>query len=163
MVLSSQLAKRQRTLRAALPDALDVMVLSVEGGASLSAALDWVSEEIPPVHPELGAEMLIIQREIQLGLGAGEAFRNFADRCGLTEARDLAGALLQSERFGASIAKTLRNYSDTARIERALWAEEAAQKAAVKIIFPMLLCIFPAIFIVLLGPAAIQMNQMFAR
>jgi tight adherence protein C len=139
------------------------MVLSVEGGASLNAAVNWVTEEIQPVHPVLGAEMAIVQREIQLGLSTGEAFRGFADRCGITEARDLAAALLQSEKYGASIAKALRVYTDAAREERQLWAEEVAQKAAVKILFPMLLCIFPAMFIVLLGPAALQMTNLFSR
>jgi tight adherence protein C len=161
--LSGQVKKRQRLLRNALPDALDIMVLSVEGGASLGAALNWVAEEIPPVHPALGTELILVQREVQLGLSAGEAFQGFADRCGIPEARDLAGALIQSEKYGASIGKALRTYSDNARQERQLWAEEVAQKAAVKILFPMLLCIFPAMFIVLLGPAAFQMSKMFVR
>jgi tight adherence protein C len=161
--LSSRIAKRQQILRHALPDVLDIMVLSVEGGASLNAAISWATEEIQSAHPVFGAEMLIVQREMQLGLSAGEAFRAFADRCGLSEARDLAASLVQSERYGASIAKALRAYSDAARVERQLWAEEVAQKASVKIIFPMLLCIFPAIFIVLLGPAAMQMSKLFAR
>ena len=100
---------------------------------------------------------------MQLGLSVGEAFRTFADRCGIAEGRDLAAALLQSERYGASIGKALRGYADAARQDRQAWAEEVAQKASVKIIFPMLLCIFPAIFIVLLGPAAVQMSRLFAR
>ena len=161
--LSSRVARRQQNLRHAMPDVLDIMVLSVEGGASLNAAISWASEEIRSVHPILGAEMMLVQREMQLGLSAGEAFRSLADRCGIPEVRDLAAALLQSERYGASIAKTLRAYADAARQERQLWAEEVAQKASVKIIFPMLLCIFPAIFIVLLGPAAMQMSKLFAR
>jgi tight adherence protein C len=163
LVLSAQVRSRQRLLRHALPDALDIMVLCVEGGASLNAAVSWVTEEIGPVHPELGAEMEIVQREMQLGLSAGEAFRGFAERCGITEARDLAATLLQSEKYGASVAKTLRLYADSARQERQLWAEEMAHKAAVKIMFPMLLCIFPAMFIVLLGPPAFQMAKLFSR
>jgi tight adherence protein C len=111
----------------------------------------------------LGAELLTVQREVQLGLSIGEAVRAFADRCGLAEARDLSVALLQSEKYGASVGRALRTYADSARVERQLWAEEVAQKASVKIIFPMLLCIFPAIFIVLLGPAAMQMSKLFAR
>lgn len=163
LLLSSRIAKRQRVLRNALPDALDIMVLSVEGGASLNAAINWAAEEIQSVHPLLGAELLTVQREVQLGLSVGEAFRAFGDRCGIAEARDLSAALLQSEKYGASVGKALRSYADTARQDRQLWAEEVAQKAAVKIIFPMLLCIFPAIFIVLLGPAAMQMSKLFAR
>lgn len=161
--LSRLVAKRQRVLRHALPDAVDVMVLSTEGGVSLQAAIDLVAEEIPPVHPILGAELQMVQREIQLGLSPGEAVRALAERCGLPEARDLAAAIQQGERYGGSVAKTLRTYSDTARQERQIWAEETAQKAAVKILFPMLLCIFPAMFIVLLGPAAFQLSRLFAR
>lgn len=162
-VLSSRVARRQQNLRHALPDVLDIMVLSAEGGASLNAAISWAADEIQTVHPVLGAELLVVQREMQLGLSGGEAFRSLADRCGLSEVRDLAAAMLQSEKYGASVAKALRAHADAARQERQLWAEEVAQKAAVKIIFPMLLCIFPAIFIVLLGPAAMQMSKLFAR
>ncbi|MDY3554906.1 type II secretion system F family protein [Gemmata sp. JC717] len=163
VLLSSRIEARRRHLRNALPDALDVMVLSVEGGAGLNAALVWAAEEIAPVHPLLGAELKTVQREVQLGLSVGEAVRGFADRCGLTEARELAAALLQSEKYGASVGKALRTFADAARQDRQAWAEEMAQKASVQIIFPMLLCIFPAIFIVLLGPAAMQMSRMFAR
>ncbi|MBP3958454.1 type II secretion system F family protein [Gemmata sp. G18] len=162
-LLTSRVNKRQRAIRNALPDALDIMVLSVEGGASLNAALNWAAEEIQTVHPVLGAELVVVQREVQLGLSTGEAFRAFADRCGIEEARDLAAALLQTEKYGASVGKALRAYADSARQERQVWAEEVAQKASVKIVFPMLLCIFPAIFIVLLGPAAMQMSKIFAR
>jgi tight adherence protein C len=162
-ILSSYVSTRQRQLRNALPDALDIMVLCVEGGASLNAAITWVAEEIEQVHPLLGLEMQIVQREMQLGLPAGEAFRGFADRSGVSEVRDLAATLLQSERYGASVAKSLRAYADSARQEHQLWAEEMAHKAAVKILFPMLICIFPAMFIVLLGPAAFQMSSMFSK
>lgn len=163
LILKSLVSRRQRTIRNALPDALDVMVLSVEGGASLNAAVSWAAEELRDVHPLLGEELVTIQREIHLGMSVGEAFAAFADRCGISEARDLAAAILQSERYGASVSTALRTYADAARQDRQMWAEEVAQKAAVKIIFPMLLCIFPAIFIVLLGPAAMQMSQLFSR
>lgn len=162
-VLASRVKARQKVLRDAVPDALDILVLSVEGGVSLTAAVACVTEEIQAAHPVLGAELVVVQREMQLGLSAGEAFRGLADRCNLAELRDLAAALIQSERYGASAAKTLRSYADSARADRQLWAEEVAQKAAVKIIFPMLLCIFPAMFIVLLGPAAFQMSRLFNR
>lgn len=162
-VLTNRVKARQRFLRNALPDALDIMVLSIEGGASLNAAVTWVTEEIQSVHPVLGAEMATVHREMQLGMTAGAAFQNFADRCGINEARDLAAALVQSERYGASVAKALRAYTDSARRERQLWAEEVAQKASVKIMFPMLLCIFPAMFVVLLGPAAYQLSNLFSR
>ncbi|AWM39080.1 Bacterial type II secretion system protein F domain protein [Gemmata obscuriglobus] len=163
VLLGARIEKRQRLIRNALPDALDIMVLSVEGGSSLNAALMWAADEIRDVHPVLGAELLVVQREVQLGLSMGDAFQGFARRCGIPEGRDLAAALIQSEKYGASVGKALRTFADSARQDRQAWAEEVAQKASVKVVFPMLLCIFPAIFIVLLGPAAVQMSQLFAR
>lgn len=163
MVLSSRAARRKRKLQNAFPDALDILVLSIEGGASMNAAIAWVNDEIPAIHPLLSEEWSLVQREVQMGLPCSEAFLQFANRTGLEEARDLSAALLNAERYGASLAKALRAFADNSRQDRAVWAEEIAQKAAVKIIFPMLLCIFPAIFIVLLGPAATQMSRLFAR
>jgi tight adherence protein C len=107
--------------------------------------------------------MNIVQREIQLGLSAGAALKKLGERCGLVDVRDLASVLLQSERFGASVVKAVRTYSESWRQERQNQAEERAQMAAVKILFPTLLCIFPAIFVVLLGPAAFQIANLFAR
>jgi tight adherence protein C len=156
-------AKRQSALRQALPDALDLMVLCLEGGVSLTAAVQRVTEDLEMVHPLLAAEMMIVQRAMQLGSSAGEAMKLFADRCDLAEVRDLSCVLLQSERFGAGVSKALRIHADTARQERQQRAEEMAQKAAVKILFPTLLCIFPAVFIVLLGPAAYQMMELMSK
>jgi tight adherence protein C len=161
--LGSRVKSRQQLLRNALPDALDMLVLCLEGGAGFSAAMQKVTDELNVVHPILGLEMNIIQREIQLGLSAGESLMKFADRCGLADVRDLAMVISQSERFGASLTKALRNFTEAARHDRQQQAEERAQKAAVKILFPTLVCIFPAIFIVILGPAAFQMAKMFSR
>jgi tight adherence protein C len=161
--LDAQVRKRQRSLRQALPDALDMLVMCLEGGVSMTAAFQRVSGELQIVHPVLGAEMSIIQREINLGLSAGESLKKMGERCGLPDVRELASVLLQSERFGASMAKALRTHAESWRQERQQRIEELAQKAAVKILFPTLLCIFPAIFIVLLGPAAFQMATLFAK
>jgi tight adherence protein C len=155
--------RRQAEMRRALPDALDMLVLCAEGGISMAGAVQRVASELQVVHPLLGAELHIIQREMQMGLSAGDAMKKFADRCGLDEIRDLASVLLQSERYGAGVVKALRIYADTARQERQQRAEEMAQKATVKILFPMLLCIFPTIFIVILGPAAYQIAGMLSR
>src|SRR5262249_660115 len=106
--------------------------------------------------------MNIVQREMQLGLTAGEALKKFGERCNLEEVRSLSSVLLQSERFGASVVKALRVHADSFRLERQQRAEEMAQKAAVKILFPTLVCIFPAIFIVILGPAARQIAGIFS-
>jgi tight adherence protein C len=161
--LSAQVKKRQRLLRNAFPDALDMMVLCLEAGVSINAAIQRVTDELQVVHPVLSMEMNIVQREMQLGLSASEALRKLGDRCGLADVSDLAVVLLQSEKYGASMTKTLRGYVEGARIARQLKAEEMAQKAAVKILFPTLLCIFPAIFVVVLGPAAFQIATMFSR
>jgi len=161
--LSSRVKKRQRALRGGLPDALDMLVLCLEGGVSLPAAFQRVTSEMQVVHPELGGEMTIVQREIQLGLSAGEALKKMGQRCGLEDVRSLASVLLQSERYGASLTKAVRTHADAWRQERQNQAEETAQKAAVKILFPTLLCIFPAMFIVLLGPAAFQMAKLFGN
>jgi len=111
----------------------------------------------------LAAEMGMVQREIQLGLSAGEALRKFADRCDLDETRSLASVVLQAERFGASMVKMLRVHADMLRFRRIQRSEEMAQRASVKILFPTLLCIFPAIILVYLGPAAIQIKNLFSR
>jgi tight adherence protein C len=161
--LSKRVAKRKAAINLALPDALDILVLAVEGGASLNAGISWVTEEIKDIHPVLGAEMAIVEGEIQLGFSPAEALRGLADRCGNTDIRELSAAILQSERYGVGVAKVMRNFAESARQDRQLRMEEAAQKAAVKIVFPMLLFIFPAIFIVLLGPAAMEMSKLFAK
>jgi tight adherence protein C len=160
--LDAQRRRRLKVLRQGLPDALDMLVLCVEGGVSLNAALQRVTAELRVAYPLLGAELDIAMREMQLGLSAGEAITKLGDRCDLEELRQLGAMLLQSERFGTSVVKALRIYGDTCRQERQQYAEELAQKAAVKILFPTLLCIFPAIFVVVLGPAAFQIAKMFA-
>jgi tight adherence protein C len=156
--------RRQRLsqMRLGLPDAVDMLVLCVEGGVGITGALQRVTGELRLAHPLLGAEMEIAQREIQLGLTVGAAIQKLADRCDMDELRQLASLLLQSERFGTSVVKSLRIYSDTCRQDRQQRAEEIAQKAAVKILFPTLLCIFPAIFVVILGPAAFQIANLFS-
>ena len=161
--LDARTRKHHGSLRSALPDALDMLVLCLEGGVSMTSAIQRISAELQMAHPLLGAEISIIQREMQMGLSAGDAFKKFADRCDLEVVRDLAAVLLQSERFGAGVVKALRLHADASRVERQQRAEEMAQKASVKILFPTLLCIFPAIFIVILGPAAFQITTMMAK
>jgi tight adherence protein C len=163
LILDNLKKRRQATLRAGLPDALDMLVLCLDGGISLTAAIQRVTEELKVVHPLLASEFAIVQREMQLGSSAGEAIRKFADRYQLADVQNLASVLLQSEHFGASIVKALRVHADTCRQERQSQAEEIAQRAAVLILFPTLLCIFPAIFIVILGPAAFQIAEMMTN
>jgi tight adherence protein C len=147
---------RQTKIRRSLPDALDVMVVCLEGGLSLQGALSRVGRELGSAHPLLAHELGIVEREIELGRSTGDAMRQFAQRFDLEELRSLASVISQTERYGASVVQALVVYSDTMRVKRKQRAEELAQKATIKMVFPTLLCIFPGIFVVLLGPAAIQ-------
>lgn len=152
---------RQTTFRRALPDALDVLVLCLEGGTSLNAALQRVSAELKAAHPLLATELNIVQREIQLGRSPGEALRQFAIRADLEELRSLATVILQSEKYGSSLVKALRVHAETMRGKRVLYAEEMAQKAVVKLLFPTVLFILPALFIAVLGPNMIMLMDIF--
>jgi tight adherence protein C len=161
--LDRRKAARQSSFRRALPDALDVLVICLEGGLSLFAAFRRMSTELVTAHPLLAAELTIVEREIQLGRSTGEALRAFGDRVDLEEIRRLASVIAQSERFGASLVKTLQIHAETLRLRRMQYAEEMAQKAAVRILFPTLLFIFPGMFIILMGPGLIQLMDAFAE
>lgn len=161
--LDAQRSRRQTTLRRALPDALDVIIVCVEGGLSLPASFARVASELRGVHPLLAAEMKIVQREIQLGRSTGEALKNFANRFDLEELRGLASVVLQAERFGASVVKALRVHADSLREKRLQRAEEMAAKAAVKLLFPTVFFIFPALFVVILGPAAFDIIELMNK
>jgi tight adherence protein C len=161
--LDRKKGKRQMAFRRGLPDALDVIVICVEGGLSLVGALRRVAGDLRSVHPELAFELDIVQREIQLGQTAGEALRRLGERADMEEIRSLAMVIIQSERFGAGLNKALRIHADTLRLKRQQRAEELAQKAGTKVLFPTLLFIFPAIFVVILGPAMIQISTILSQ
>lgn len=152
-------AKRQGRFRRALPDALDVLVICLEGGLSMPGALRRISGELRAAHPELAAELNIVQREVQLGRSTGEALQQMGIRTDLEEVRSLASVITQSEKFGASLVKSLRVHAETLREKRKQRAEQMAAKAATFVLFPTLLFIFPAIFVVILGPAAFQIME----
>ena len=159
--LDRRKAQRQTLLRRALPDALDVIVICLEGGLSLAGAVRRVTGELRGAHPLLASELEIVQREVQLGRTTGEALRQMADRADLEELRSLASVVNQSERFGASLVKALRVHAEVLRQKRLQYAEEMAQKAATKVLFPTILFILPAVFIVILGPGVIQILAIF--
>ncbi len=161
--LDHRKSSRQIAFRRSLPDALDVLVICLEGGLSLAGALRRVASELRTAHPLLAAELQIAQREMQLGRPVGDTLREFANRTDLDEIRGLAAVVAQAERFGASLAKALRVHASALREQRLQRAEEMAQKAAIKILFPTLLFIFPGIFLVILGPGAIQIMEMFSQ
>jgi tight adherence protein C len=158
--LDFQKRKRQTDLRRALPDAVDVIVICVEAGLSLPAALVRVSGELATAHPMLAAELMIVQREIQMGYTTGQALKRFADRFDIEELRSLASVVEQSEKYGASIVKALRVHAESLRIKRFQRAEEKARTAAVKLLFPTVLFIFPALFVVLIGPAVFDVFEL---
>ena len=160
--LDSRKKNRQMILRRGLPDALDVLIICQEGGLSLQAGLKRVADELQSAHPVLASELKIVDREIQLGRSPGEALQHFAQRSDMEDVLSLASVVGQSERFGASLVKSLRTHSETLRIKRKQKAEEKAQKASTKILIPTLLFIFPAVFVILLAPAAIQVMAIFA-
>lgn len=157
--LSSAISKRKDTIRNGLPDTLDMMVISVESGLGLDAALLRVGEEMKKVHPTLSEEMQLVTLESQMGIPRNEALGNLSTRTGLDEVRSLVAIINQAERFGTSIAKALRNQSDALRTKRRQAAEERAQKTTVKLMAPLILFIFPAILVVLAGPAALKMIE----
>lgn len=153
-------SKRQMAIRRSLPDALDVITICVEAGLSLNSAIVRVSSELQSTYPLLASELIIVHRQVQMGKPAGAALRSFAERFDLAELRTMASVVSQSERLGASIASALRNFGETMRTKRMQQAEERAQKAAVKILMPTVLCIFPSLFVVILGPAYYDIKQM---
>jgi tight adherence protein C len=153
--------QRAEKIRNGLPDSLDLMVITVESGLALDAAIQRVGEEMRHVHPELSEEMTIATLESQMGVPRGEALTNMATRTGVAEMKALVAVITQAEKFGTSIAKALRNQADSLRTKRRLKAEERAQKTTVKLMMPLVLFIFPAIFVVLLGPAILQIMRQF--
>lgn len=151
--------KRQEQVRNGIPDSLDLMVISVEAGLALDAALQRVGDEMKNVHPSLAEEFQIVTLESQMGVPRSEALSNLADRTGVSEVRSLVAIVNQAERFGTSIARALRIQADTLRTKRRQQAEERAQKTTVKLMVPLILFIFPAILVVLAGPAALKLIE----
>lgn len=160
-MLSRQITKRKSRITRALPDALDLMVVCVEAGLGLNAALHRVGREMELVEPNLSGELAITNREIRAGKPRDEALRNLGDRTGVDDVKSLVAMLVQTDRFGTSIADSLRVFADSMRTKRRQRAEEMVAKATIKLIFPLLLFIFPALLIVLMGPALIKIYDLF--
>jgi len=161
--LSVACGKRAERIRHGLPDSLDLLVVSVESGLALDAGLQRVSEEMRNVHPELSEELQIATMETQMGVPRAEALENMARRAGVDEMRALVAVITQAEKFGTSVAKALRTQADSLRVKRRLQAEERAQKTTVKLMLPLILFIFPSIFVVLLGPAAMRIIETLGK
>jgi tight adherence protein C len=161
--LKRSIKKRQRLLRWGLADALDLMVVSVEAGLGLNAAMLKVSSELKDVHEAVAAEFELANLEIRVGRDRDEALRNLAERTGVDDLRSLVAMLIQTDKFGTSIAKGLRVFSDSLRTKRRQRAEQEAQKAAVKLLLPLACFLFPTLFIAILGPAALNLIDVLAR
>jgi tight adherence protein C len=159
--LNMAVKKRSEAIRNGLPDGLDLMVVGVEAGLGLDAAMQRVGDEMNNAHPALAEEMQIATVETQMGVTRAESLCKMADRTGVAEMRALVAVIVQAEKLGTSIAKALRNQADSLRTKRRQAAEERAQKTAVKLLIPLILFIFPAIFVVLAGPAALHLMKTF--
>ena len=161
LVVRLRQRQRSKEINRHLPDAIDLLEICVSAGTGLDMAWNAVSDQIRGVSPMLADEMALTNLEIQLGSKRETAMRNMAERTGTADLNSFVAVLVQSERFGVSIGQTLRNYAASLRAERSQRAEEAGEKLAIKLLFPMLLFIFPVLFLVILGPALIQVAEVF--
>lgn len=162
-VLNRLMASRQLRITWGLADALDLMVITMEAGLGLNAAMLKVCEELKDVHPDISKEFELANLEIRVGRERSEALRNLADRSGVEDLNSLVGMLIQADRFGTSIARAVRVYSDSLRTKRKQRAEQAAQKAAFKLLLPLGGLLFPTMFIVILGPAMLNIADMLGN
>jgi tight adherence protein C len=152
---------RQERLRRAIPDSLDLLVVCVEAGVSLDAAIMRVAKEMAILHPDLANELLIVHRRVNAGIPREQALRGLWERTGVEDLRGLAANMIQCEKWGTSIATVLRVYAEALRRKRKQLAEKRAATAPLKMMLPLALFIFPAIFVVLLGPAMMKIGAMF--
>lgn len=155
-------SQRHSEILSALPDALDLMVVCVEAGLGLGAALQRVGQEIRLASPSLSDELALVNQEMQTGVSRTDALRNLAERTGVEDIFSLVAMLIQTDKLGTSIAMSLRAHADSMRTRRRQRAEQLARKASIKLAFPLVLLIFPALLVVILGPAGIQILKAIA-
>ncbi|MGO9316381.1 MAG: type II secretion system F family protein [Terracidiphilus sp.] len=160
--LGRRISSRQSKIRRGLPDVLDLLVICIEAGLSLDQGTARTSVELKAAQPELCDELSIVVLEQRAGRPRGEAWKHMADRTEVDCVRNLVAMLIQADQFGTSIAKTLRIHSDTLRTQRVQAVEEAAAKTTIKLIFPLVIFIFPSLFVVTMGPAFISIMESFA-
>jgi len=163
LFLSRKIELRKRQIREGLPDALDLFIVCVEAGCGLDQAVVKASDELALSYPALTYELRLITTEIRAGKPRVEAFRNFAARTKVDDVQSLVALLIQTDKFGTSLAQALRVHADTSRTKRRQDAEERAGKLGVKLVFPLVLFLFPALYIVILGPAAITFVRLFQQ
>jgi tight adherence protein C len=154
---------RQKVIRNGLPDALDLFIVCLEAGSSLDQAIVKGSEELDIAYPALAEELRLITTEVRAGKPRLEAFKNFAERTRVDDVRALVAMLVQTDRFGTSVAQALRTHAEVSRTKRRQAAEEKAAKLSVKLVIPLVLFLFPAMYVVVLGPAVIKIAHVFAE
>ena len=162
-MLSTRITRRQKELQKALPDAVDLLVICVEAGLGLNQAMMRVAEEIRHVSRLMTEELALANMAIRAGTPREQALLDLAERTGLADIRSLVTMVIQTDRFGTSVAKSLRVHSESMRTKRRQRAEEAAAKTTIKMVFPLTFCIFPALFVVVLGPAFISIFETFSQ
>jgi tight adherence protein C len=160
--LSRATTHRQKLIRNGLPDALDLLIVCLEAGSSIDQAILKASEELEVAHPELAHELKLVTTETRAGKPRLEALKNFAERTRVEDVRSLVTMLVQTERFGTSLSQALRTHAETSRTKRRQRAEERAQKVGVKMVFPLVFFLFPALYIVILGPAVVKFAHFFS-
>ena len=156
VVLGRMVQARQKIIQNGLPDALDLMIVCLEAGSSIDQAILKVSDELALAYPALAEEFQVLLTETRAGKPRLEAFRNLAERTGVEDVRSLVAMLVQTDRFGTSVSMALRTHAEVSRTKRRQRAEERAAKIGVKLVFPLVFCLFPAMFVVTLGPATIR-------
>jgi tight adherence protein C len=161
IVLSRKIELRKKQIENGLPDALDLLIVCVEAGCGLDQAIVKASDELEITYPALTHELRLITTEVRAGKPRLEAFKNFAARTNVDDVRSLVALLVQTDKFGTSIAQALRTHADTSRTKRRQRAEERAAKVGVKLVFPLVFFLFPALYVVILGPAVIQFVRVF--
>jgi tight adherence protein C len=157
--LANRTANRQKQIRNGLPDALDLLIVCVEAGSGLDQGIMKTADELEISYPALTEELRMITTETRAGKPRLEAFKNFAARTGVDDVRALVAMLIQTDRFGTSIAQALRTHANVSRTKRRQRAEERAAKLGVKLVFPLVFCLFPAMYVVVLGPAIIKIMK----
>jgi tight adherence protein C len=159
--VARKIEKRKQEIRNGLPDALDLMIVCVEAGCGLDQAIVKASEDLAIAYPALTEEMRLITTEVRAGKPRLEAFKNFGRRTQVDDVQSLVALLIQTDKFGTSIAQALRTHAETSRTKRRQRAEERAAKVGVKLVFPLVLFLFPALYVVILGPAVVQFVRVF--
>jgi tight adherence protein C len=158
-----RLKARQKEVQLALPDMLDMLVVCVEAGLGLNQALVRVADEIDHVSGVMSEQLTMVNLEMRAGTARDEALKNLAERTGLVDIKALVSMLIQTDRFGTSVADALRVHADTLRTKRRQRAEEAAAKTTIKLVFPLVLLVFPAMFLVVIGPSALAIYRAFSK